>query len=275
VIATEFLVFVAAVGAGAFGALVGIGGGLIIVPLLAIGLGVPTHVAIGVSLLGVIATSASASATYLQSGLVDRRLGLGLLIATASGGILGGYVAGFLDGRTLSAAFGVVLVVVALKMITSRGRPVADALAEPGRLEFDASYVEPTTGEEVGYRVGRFGPGGAVSFFAGWLSGLLGIGGGVINVPTMNLLMGIPIRVATTTSTFMLGATAAASAVIYYARGQIDPLLAAPVVVGVLLGARVGARLAHAMLQARLQLIFALVALVFAAQMLLRAVGAT
>jgi hypothetical protein len=115
------------------------------------------------------------------------------------------------------------------------------------------------------------GLGAVISLGAGALSGLLGIGGGVVNVPTLNVLMGIPIRVATTTSTYMLGATAAASAVIYYSRGQVDPLLAAPVVLGVLVGARVGARLATRVSQRSLQLVFAGVALLFAAQMLWRA----
>jgi uncharacterized protein len=117
------------------------------------------------------------------------------------------------------------------------------------------------------------GLGAAVSVFAGALSGLLGVGGGIVNVPTMNLLMGVPIRVALTTSTYMLAATATASAVLYYSRGQIDPLLAAPVVVGVVVGAHLGARFASRVSQQALRLVFVVVALVFAVQMLLRAVG--
>lgn len=273
-IALELLAFVAAMGAGAFGALVGVGGGLIIVPLLTIGLGVDVHSAIAVSLLGVIAVSTTASASYLRSGLADRRLGLSLLVATAAGGIAGGYAAGLLDARILSGIFGVVLVAVAVQMIRSRRGQVAEVIDEPGRLEFDWSYVEPMTGSEVAYRARNVAPATLVSVLAGALSGLLGIGGGVVNVPTMNVLMGIPIRVATTTSTYMLGATAAASAVLYYSRGDIDPLLAAPVVVGVFLGARVGARLAHRLPHNVLTLTFVVVAAFFAVQMLLRASGA-
>ena len=138
-----------------------------------------------------------------------------------------------------------VLVAVAIQMLRSRSTQVAELIDEPGRLEYDWSYVEPTTGENVAYRARNLGPAAVVSVVAGALSGLLGIGGGVVNVPTMNVLMGIPIRVATTTSTYMLGATAAASAVLYFSRGQIDPLLAGPVVVGVFIGARAGARLSH------------------------------
>ena len=267
------LAFLAAIVAGAFGALVGIGGGLIIVPLLTIALGVDVHSAIAVSLLGVIAVSTTASASYLHSGLADRRLGLTLLGATAIGGIIGGYTAGLLDARLLSGIFGVVLVAVAVQMVRSRSVIVAEVIDEPGRLEFDWSYVEPTTGEEVAYRARNVGPATFISVFAGGLSGLLGIGGGVVNVPTMNVLMGIPIRVATTTSTYMLGATAAASAVLYFSRGDIDPLLAAPVVVGVFIGARAGARLSHRLPHRVLTWMFVIVAAFFAAQMLLQTVG--
>lgn len=271
-IALELLVFAAAIGAGLFGSLVGVGGGIMLVPLLTVALGVDIKHAIAASLLGVIAVSTGAAASYLQSGLVDRRLGLTLMLATAAGGIVGGYAGGLLDARLLAAMFGIVLVLVALQMVRGRRPPRAELVGEPVGLEFESSYVEPTTGEEIAYRARRVGLGTAISLVAGALSGLLGIGGGVVNVPTMNLVMGIPIRIALTTSTYMLGATAAASAVIYFSRGLIDPLLAAPVVVGVFIGARIGARLAHRLPQHVLQLIFVGVAGFFAVQMLLRAV---
>jgi uncharacterized protein len=269
----ELLALAASVVAGAFGALAGIGGGLIIVPLLTIALGVPIQLAIAASLLGVIAVSTSAGATFLRRGLADRRLGLVLLVATSVGGIIGGYTAGLLDARTLSAIFGIVLVAVAIQMLRGRGRPVPPVVDLPSRLELDSSYVEPTTGETVAYRARRVGLGAFISIFAGALSGLLGVGGGVVNVPTMNLLMGVPIRVALTTSTYMLAATAAASAVLYYSHGQVDPLLAAPVVVGVVIGAHLGARLSAHVSQRVLQLVFIGVAFFFALQMLLRAAG--
>ncbi|MDP8905044.1 MAG: sulfite exporter TauE/SafE family protein [Chloroflexota bacterium] len=270
----ELLVFVAAIFAGAFGALAGIGGGLIIVPLLTIALGVDIKLAIAASLLGVIAVSTGAAASFLGSGLADRRLGLTLLLATAAGGILGGYTAALLDDRLLSAIFAAVLVLVAVQMVRGRRRPAAAIVGLPSGLEFESSYVEPTTGEQVDYRVRRVGLGAGASVLAGALSGLLGVGGGVVNVPTMNVVMGVPIRVALTTSTYMLGATAAASAVIYYSRGLIDPLLAAPVVVGVFIGARQGARIAYRIAQPVLQVAFVAVALFFALQMLLRALSA-
>lgn len=266
----ELLAFVAALAAGGLGAVVGVGGGLVLVPLLSVGLGVPLHSAIAVSLLGVICVSTTASASFLRSGLADRRLGLALLGATALGGLLGGYVAGFLDARVLSGVFGVVLVGVVAQMLLSRGGELTELVDEPGPLEFDSSYVEPTTGEEIAYRARNVGPAALVSVFAGALSGLLGIGGGVVNVPTMNVLMGIPMRVATTTSTYMLAATAAASVVLYFSRGDVDPGFAAPVVVGVFLGARGGAWLSHRLPHRAVTLLFVMVAAFFAVQMLLR-----
>ena len=268
-IGLELIAFVAAMGAGAFGALVGVGGGLITVPLL-VALGVEVHTAIGVSLLGVIGVSTAGSASYLKAGFVNRRLGLTLLVATAAGGIAGGYAAGLVDGRTLSGLFAVVLVIVAAQMLRARNRPPAEVAGEPAALELDATYVEPTTGETVEYRARNVGIGAVVSIFAGGVSGLLGVGGGIVNVPTLNVLMGVPIRVATATSTYMLGATAAAGAVLYLSRGQIDGLLAAAVVTGVFIGAGVGARFSRRVPRHRLSLAFTVVAAVFAVQMLLR-----
>jgi uncharacterized membrane protein YfcA len=274
VIPIELIAFAAALGAGAFGALVGVGGGLITVPLL-VALGVEVHTAIGLSLLGVISVSTAGSASYLRAGFANRRLGLTLLVATASGGIAGGYTAGLLDGHVLSGLFGVVLVWVAIQMLRARSRPPAEVVGEPAAFEMDASYVEPTTGETIEYRARNVGVAGVVSLFAGAISGLLGVGGGIVNVPTMNVLMHVPIRVATATSTYMLGATAAASAVLYLSRGQIQMILAAAVVSGVFLGATIGARYSRRVPRQVLSAIFVIVAGVFAIQMLLRVLVAS
>jgi len=265
-------VFLISIGAGGFGALVGIGGGLIIVPVLTLLLDVPIKTAIAASLIGVIATSMSATAHYLDAGLADRRLGLVLLVATAAGGVTGGLIGGYLDPRILAAIFGTLLILVALQMLRQRRSTHAPVPPDPEAAGFTSSYVEPTDGSEVSYRVHRLPLGTAASFVAGNVSGLLGVGGGVINVPTMNVAMGVPIRVATSTSTYMLGPTAAASAILYFAAGALDPLLAGPVALGVFIGARAGARLQARVSQGTLQLAFIGVALVFAAQMFLRVV---
>lgn len=263
------IAFVVSIAAGGFGSMVGIGGGLVIVPLLSMALGYDVKVAIAASLIGVIATSLSASPRYIRSGIADRRLGMLLLVAAAMGGLAGGMTAGALDGRTLSLLFALLLTGVALRMLWQIRHPVTrPPLGEEDQASgFASSYLEPTSGAEVAYRAHRVLPGTVVSFVAGNVSGLLGVGGGVINVPTMNVLMGVPIRVATTTSTYMLAATATASAVVYLASGQLDPLLAAPVALGVIAGARVGARLSMRLSQDVLRLAFVVVAVVFAVSM--------
>ena len=266
------IAFLVSIAAGGFGALVGIGGGLIIVPVLTVLLDVPIKTAIAASLIGVIATSMSASAHYLDSGIADRRLGLLLLLATAAGGISGGLLGSLIDGRVLALLFGSLLVFVAVQMIRQRAAlPAPVPHDDPEGGGFVSSYIEPSDGSEVRYRARRMEAGAAASFAAGNVSGLLGVGGGVINVPTMNLAMGVPIRVATTTSTFMLGPTAAASALLYFAAGVLDPVLAGPVALGVFIGARIGARMSSRVSQGALRIAFIGVALVFAAQMFYRA----
>ena len=260
------IAFLVSVGAGGFGSLVGIGGGLIIVPVLSIALGHDVKAAIAASLIGVIATSLSASPRFVRGGIADRRLGLLLLVAAAFGGLVGGLTAGLLDGRVLALLFGLLLTGVALHMLRQIQHPTAPPPVDEDDdgSGFVSSYVEPTSGRTEIYQARRVGLGAAISFVAGNISGLLGVGGGVINVPTMNVAMHVPMRVATTTSTYMLAATAAASAVVYLASGQLDPLLAAPVALGVIVGARVGARLSMHLSQDALRLAFVVVAAVFA-----------
>ncbi len=261
--------FLVSIAAGGFGSMVGIGGGLVIVPLLSVFLGYDVKVAIGASLIGVIATSLSASPRYIKSGLADRRLGLLLLVGSALGGLAGGVTAGHLDGRTLSLLFALLLAGVALRMLWQIRHPASPPPIdeEDHQSGFVSSFVEPTSGHEIEYRARRILPGTLVSFMAGNVSGLLGVGGGVINVPTMNVLMHVPIRVATTTSTYMLAATATASAIVYLASDKLDPLLAAPVALGVIVGARLGARLSMHLSQELLRLAFVAVAAVFAVSM--------
>jgi uncharacterized membrane protein YfcA len=256
-----------AVFAGTFGSLVGVGGGLIIVPALTVFVGVPIKTAAAASLIGVIATSLVAGSRYLDNGTVDRRLGLVLLAATSSGAVVGGFVAGYLDAAVLSAIFGVVLLAVAWQVGRSRER-TARAVTGSG---FVSAYVEPSTGTMVEDRAERFGAGMAISLVAGSLSGLLGIGGGIVNVPTMSAVMGVPFRVAVTTSTYMLGATAAASCGVYYARGELDPFVAAPVAIGIIAGAQVGSTLGPHVSATVLRRLFAGMCAVFALQMLGRA----
>jgi len=278
---TLLLACAACVLAGTFGSMVGLGGGLVIIPVLSQVLGYDIKATIAASLIGVIAGSIGASPRFLAAGIVDRRIAVTLLIATVAGGLTGGLTASYLDERVLGFLFATLLLLVALHMARELRRsarhPLPAAIgadldaSDESRVgsSFDTHYLDPRTGEVTPYSVSRLGPALGVSFVAGNVSGLLGVGGGVINVPTMTTLMGVPLRVATTTSTLMLGATAASSALVSLTGGRLDPLLAAPVVVGVLVGSRLGAHASMAVSASVLRLLFVIVALVFAGQMYL------
>lgn len=214
--------------AGGVGALVGVGGGIIITPLLAIYFGVPMHQAIGASLLAVIATSTATSSVYVERHVANIRLGMVLELATTVGAAVAAVIAGYAQRGTLALLFSAFLLYSAGSMIRKawQSRSVQHSSAVPN------------------YQVRRYGLGLFASLVAGGLSGLLGIGGGPIKVPVMYLFMGVPLRAATATSNFMIGVTAATSAYIYYGRGDVLLALAAPLVAGAFLGSLLGAHFA-------------------------------
>ena len=229
--------------AGSMGALLGIGGGVFLVPFLVLVLNVPMKVAVGTSLCTVIATSSAVSAGRLGRQLINLRLGMLLEVATTIGGLTGGLVAASMSAQTLQRLFGVVTAAAALVMVRrlDRRNVITDATVDPGRL--GGRYHEDESGGEVVYRVKRMPLAMIVSLAAGSVSSLLGIGGGIIKVPAMNAWCGVPLRAAAATSAFMIGVTATAGAVIYYGRGEIIPWVAASTVLGVLVGSRVGLRI--------------------------------
>ena len=236
--------------AGAVGSLTGIGGGLIITPVLTLGFGVPIHQAIATSLCCVIATSSGAAASYIEQRLTDIRLGMTLELATTVGAISGSLVAGLLSREALAVLFALLLTYAGATMVRR-------SLAAEGAPSGPAEH----------YQVKRLPLGLCGSGAAGVISGMLGVGGGVIKVPLMYLVMGVPFKVATATSNFMIGVTAAASAFIYYARGDVRPLITAPTAVGVFLGAGLGARLMRRAPTRWLILLFSFIAFYFAAIM--------
>lgn len=236
--------------AGFFGAIVGLGGGVIIVPALTLAFDVPIQTAVGTSLVCVIATSCAAAAVYVQRELADIRLGMVLELGTVLGAITGAFVAAWLSQATLQMIFAAFLLYASV-LLWRRPAP------------------EDVAGVEVpAYQVRRYPLGMGVSYVAGSVSGMLGIGGGPIKVPLMYLAMGIPIKVATATSNFMIGVTAAASAFLYYSRGSVVPALTAPLAVGVFLGALAGSRLVHRLKSRWVQWLLLLVLLYLALRML-------
>ena len=293
--------------AGIFGALLGLGGGILIVPLLTLGFGVPFREAVAVSLLAVITTSSAGAAVYLRQGLADLRLGMTLELATAVGALVGGLAAFLVSERFLAAGFAAMLGYSAVAMVRASrkealgeraiaARPVAPGADElpPARAHALAGSAAPETDrpksdrpmsdrpktdcpEEQSapahrsYRGLRWGL--VLSGLAGVVSALLGVGGGVVKVPAMNVVMGVPLRVATATSNLMIGVTASASAVVYLLRGAVDPYVAGPVMVGVFMGATGASRLAHRVPVNVLRLLFVAVLAYVALQMAAVAAG--
>lgn len=237
------LVAVGAYLAGLLGALTGLGGGLVVVPMLTLLFHVDLRYAVGASLVSVIATSSGAAAAYVREGFTNVRIGILLEVATTVGAVLGAVLAGFTPTSALAVLFGLVLLFTAYRAVRPRAQHVDTTPQAPwvARLRLDSTY--PTANGLAHYTV-RNVPGGFVMMFvAGVLSALLGIGSGVLKVLAMDQLMRLPFKVSTTTSNFMIGVTAAASAGVYLHRGYIEPTLAFPVMLGVLGGALSGARI--------------------------------
>jgi uncharacterized membrane protein YfcA len=276
--AVGLLMIASGFAAGVFGSLLGLGGGILIVPLLTLGFGVPLREAVGVSLISVIVTSSASASVYLERHVANLRLGMTLELFTATGALVGGLVAFLVSERVLAGLFTALLVYTAVTMgrrrepaatTASNGAPTEGAglVADGASVGVDPQPSVAGVSQPPPYVVRHLGAGIAGSLFAGLVSALLGIGGGIVKVPVMHVVMGVPLKVATATSNLMIGITASASAIIYLIRGGIDPYVAGPVAVGVFLGASVGSRTAHRVDARVLRLLFVAVLLFTAWQM--------
>jgi uncharacterized membrane protein YfcA len=270
------LLFVVSLAAGLFGALVGLGGGVVIVPVLTLGFGIDVRLAIGASIVSVIATSSGAGAALLRDRLTNVRIGTLLQVATVGGAVLGALVSPFLPARALFLLFGLILFVSIVPMLSRVRADVPVGLLDhplAARWRLARSFPDQTLGRDVSYQVAGVPLGFGLMVVAGIVSGLLGIGSGALKVLAMDTAMRLPIKVSTATSNFMIGVTAAASAGIYFWRGEVLPLVAAPLALGVLAGALVGARLLVRFRSATVRLIFLVALSLVAIQMLLRGLG--
>ena len=264
------LVFFGSFAAGFLGALTGLGGGVVLIPLLTLAFHVDIRYAIGASLISVIATSSGAAAAYVREGYSNVRIGMFLEIATTFGALLGAYLATVVPTRALAVVFGVVLIYSA--WLSRREKAFASETSLPNpwsdRLKMSGSFPDRVNGKQY-YQVDRIQWGFATMFGAGTLSGLLGIGSGAVKVLAMDKIMRIPFKVSTTTSNFMIGVTAAASAGIYLTRGYINPGLAFPVMLGVLAGSLLGAKVLVHTHVSLLRTIFAFVIMALGIEMIM------
>ncbi len=272
------LLLIMAAGAGLIGSLVGLGGGVLLVPILTLGFHVDIRLAIATSIVAVVASSVAAAPRALHTGFSNVRLGIFLAIATTLGGLTGAFVSGIVDPRILYALFGTVLAISGVQMVlqhrSRRPAPEPEPSALSSSLGLRGSYQDPGSKEERGYVVQRPVLGLSLMYVAGTVSGLLGIGAGVLKVPAMDVAMRLPFKVSTATSILLIGVTASAGAIVYLARGSVDPYLAGPVALGVVGGAWLGGHLFTKLAPSIIRWTFLVVLAVVAAQMLLKAVGA-
>ena len=269
-------IFAVSLAAGVLGALAGVGGGILIIPALTLLFGVDIHLAIGASIVSVIATSSGAAAAYVRDRLTNLRIGMFLELATTTGAVIGALLAAVVTPSLLYVVLGIVLLLSAALQLTRIGEelPVAEpATGLARRLSLAETYPDARLGGEVAYAPRQIPLGFALMGLAGLVSGLLGIGSGALKVIAMDGAMRLPMKVSSATSNFMIGVTAAASAGIYLGRGDVDVSIAAPVALGVLAGAFLGARLLGRLSNRHVRRIFVPVLAVIGLETILRGLG--
>ncbi|ASK30117.1 permease [Chryseobacterium sp. T16E-39] len=253
------ILFLGAISAGLLGSLTGLGGGVIIIPLLTLGFGVPMHYAIGASLISVVGTSSGAAVAFVKEGFTNMRIGMFLEIATTAGAIAGALVSGILNPNTIGIIFASILLLTVILNI--KGKPDHQEPLIKGSLEDKLKLYGtfPDKGVIKSYSARNTIPGFFMMMFAGAMSGLLGIGSGALKVLAMDNMMKLPFKVSTTTSNFMIGVTAVASSLIYFQRGEIIPVIVAPVLVGVVVGSFIGSKTLMVSKTKKLKVFFAIV----------------
>ncbi|HEY3368731.1 MAG TPA: sulfite exporter TauE/SafE family protein [Symbiobacteriaceae bacterium] len=272
---TTLVMFLISIAAGVIGAMLGLGGGIIIVPVLTLIYGVPVRTAVAASTVSIIATSTGAAVAYLKDHLTNTRVAMWLEMGTASGALTGALIAGFLAPRFVFVLFGVLLGYTAYNMFRARKSELPsgvepDALSR--KLKLSGSYYDQVLNRQVDYQVTRTIPGLILMYFSGAAAGILGIGAGIFKVLAMDQVMRMPIKASTATSNFMIGVTAAAGAVVYFARGDVKPLIAGPVALGVLLGALLGTKIMVRLKGTTIRMLFIPVLLFVAGQMIWKGV---
>ncbi len=273
---TALIILAISIFAGIFGAVLGLGGGMIVTPALTMLFGIDIKYAIGASLIAVIATSSGAAAAYTRDKITNIRAGMFLEIATTIGAVIGAFLAGIIAPNILYGIFGMLLFYTAIMMLKNRKGelPQNVEMSKLGeKLNLGGKYYDKALKKEVEYNVDNVYGGFGVMLGAGVLSGMLGVGSGSFKVMAMDLFMKIPLKVSSATSNFMMGVTAAASAGVYLFRGNIDPKIAGPVALGVLIGSTVGARIMQRIKSTTIRKIFVPVILYVSIDMIMKGIG--
>ena len=275
-VGTDLAIFLVCIVAGLIGALAGIGGGLIVVPALTIGFGIDVRLAIGASIVSVIATSSGAAAAYVRDRMTDMRIGMFLELATTTGAIAGALLAAIVAPGSLLVLLGIVLLVSAAQQVLRLGEELPaqePATGLSARLRLSGSYPDVPLGREVDYAARNVPLGFGLMGLAGLVSGLLGVGSGTLKVLAMDSAMHLPMKVSSATSNFMIGVTAAASAGIYLSRGDVDPTIVTPVALGVLAGSVAGARLLPRLSNRHVRILFLPILIVIGLETLAHGLG--
>jgi uncharacterized protein len=260
-----------AAGAAILGSMLGLGGGVFLVPIFTLFFGIDEKLAIGASAVAVVTNSIVGSSVHLRSRFTNLRLAMLLQIPTAGGALVGALLAVRAPERILNAIFGAVLTYAALSMIFRKQAKHVDPGRIPDPWRLGARYLDPATGETVTYIPQRVPLGLGVSGLAGAISGMLGVGGGVIQVPAMNLLMRVPVKAAAGTSALMVGITAVATSFVFYAEEHIDPTVVTPALIGIIAGSQIGSRLTRRVRTQRLIWIFVAILLYLGISLILKA----
>lgn len=271
---TALISLILALLSGLLGSLLGLGGGVILVPLLVLLLHLPMHTASAASILAVVATSTASTSNYVREGLTNLRLGVFLELSTTLGAISGALMTIAMGEPLLRVVLGLILIYAAIMMLRRIGEwkpKVSDGLAS--RLKLDGCYYDKAEGIEIAYGVDKTPAILVLSYLAGVISGLLGIGGGGIKVPAMNLLGGVPMKAAVATSSFMIGITAAAAAIIYMRYGYCNSIIASSVILGALIGASLGSRITPRVRSGSLKMLFSILLIIVGLRMILSGVG--
>ncbi|GGE85464.1 sulfite exporter TauE/SafE family protein [Priestia taiwanensis] len=270
-----FEILIIAIFAGIIGAVLGLGGGIIITPALTLLFDVDINYAIGASIISVIATSSGSAVAYIKERITNIRISMFLEIATTVGAVTGALIAGFIAPDYLYIIFGLLLLYSAIAMLKKKNTEGIDVEPHPlaTKLNLNSSYYDKAIQQHIPYNVTNVYGGFSVMYGAGILSGLLGIGSGSFKVMAMDMFMKLPLKVSSATSNFMMGVTATASASVYFLRGDIDPKIAAPVAIGVLIGAAIGARIMQRLKSKTTRMLFIPILAYVAIQMILQGLG--